>query len=89
MTTEDNGTIQKQSIRKKPFDCQYYISWNADREAWDIDLDGKHGHGCISDKEIAIALAIREAQRSHSEGFEAVVYVENRNGAFRMEWSSS
>jgi hypothetical protein len=89
MATEDNDTLQNQSKRKKPFDSQYYVIWNVDREAWDIELDGKHSHGFISDNEIAIALAIREAQRSQSEGLEAVVYVEQRNGTFRTEWSSS
>jgi len=72
--------------KTKP-DHVYQISWNPERETWDIDLDGKGGGVFAYDKGTAIALAIRDAKHDHGEGALVHVMIQQKDGSFKIEWS--
>lgn len=74
--------------RRKIYDVEFSIVWNAPRRTFDIERDGESTGSFARDKNTAIGLASRAAQFDNREGKTAVVYSTNADGKLIVEWSA-
>ncbi len=80
--------LKTAAAKKASYDRSYHVDWNAAHDRWDVVDDAGRVHGHCQDLAAATALAIREAHQSHGAGSDVVVCVQQKDGTYKLAWSS-
>ena len=66
----------------------FRVIWSASRNRYQVRGDDGRVHASSTDREAAIAAAVRKAKRAACLGMSGLVCVEQKDGSFKIEWSS-
>jgi hypothetical protein len=78
---------RKNPARRKPIDLAYHVFWNSVRRTFDVHRAGAANGSFARNRETAIGLAIREAQKDAGQGLKVAVY-STLDGRQHTEWTS-
>lgn len=82
--------VQPATIRKPQSRCEraYHVDWNEASDVWDVlDEEGRILGHCADEAE-ATDIAIRQAHQDHGAGDDVIVCVQERDGGYRVVWTS-
>jgi hypothetical protein len=68
--------------------ADFLVIWNAERKRYEVHGDDGRRHAQSFEKKSMLKAAIRKATRAASLGISAVVRVQQRDGSFKVEWTS-
>ena len=82
--------VQTSTSRKSQTRCEraYHVDWNETADVWDVlDEEGRIlGHS--GDETEATDIAVRQAHQDHGAGDDVTVCVQEKDGGYRVAWSS-
>jgi len=85
------GDSDKRGKSKRPAppppEHEYVVTWNSARRSWDVHLNGVGTGTFAYDKDTAIGLAVRRAQKDRENGIMAIVRSKRENEQTKVEWS--
>ena len=77
---------RKNPARKK-MDLTYQVIWNPERRSFDVHRAGSPTGSFAQDKDVAVGLAVRDAQAEAQKAGRVAVY-STLNGKQQTEWTS-